>query len=131
MIHVPANEIDQHWPRVAAGLARIIARTQPAWTAGDVLCALASGGAFLFLVGADGFVILQRFAGDDGKGMLFVLASAGKDWGGDRPAVYAEIEEVARRMQCRVIRMISPRAGWQRDPYWSLVGHVYEHEVAK
>jgi hypothetical protein len=129
LIHVPPNEIDAHWPRVRAGLQRIVKRTAPDWKPGDVLCALARGDAFLALIEDDAFLIWQRYPGDDGKGMLFILACEGKGLALHGPAVYAELEQMARRMQCARIRMMSPRRGWSKQPFWTLTGYVFEHEV--
>lgn len=129
MIHVPPNKVADHWDRVKRGLERIIRKTSPDWTPGDVLCALARGDAFLALIEDDAFLIWQRYPGDDGRGMLFILACEGRGLAKHGPAVYEELEQMARRTNCARIRMMSPRRGWYGEEFWTLIGYVFEHEV--
>jgi hypothetical protein len=129
VIHVPSNRVADHWDRVRAGLDRIIRKTAPDWSAGDVLCALARGDAFLALIEDDAFLIWQRYPGDDGRGMLFILACEGRGLALHGPAVYAELETMARNLRCARVRMMSPRKGWASEPFWTLTGYVFEHEV--
>lgn len=128
--HVKPPEVDEHWPRVRAGLERIIAKTAPDWMPEHVYLALVTGAANLVMVnGGESFVIWQRYPGDDLRGLFFVLATEGEGlwrYGND---VHAELERMARATNCRKMRMMSPRKGWGRHPFWRLSGYVYEHEV--
>lgn len=94
-----------------------------------MLCALAKGDASLALIQDDAFLIWQRYPGDDGRGMLFILACEGFGLDEHGPSVYAELESMARQLQCARIRMMSPRRGWERQSFFTLVGYVYEREV--
>lgn len=129
-VHVKTSEIDDYWPRVRSGLERIIERTEPDWMPEHVYLALVSGAANLVMVN-DGrsFVIWQKYPGDDLRGLFFVLAAEGeglREYGDD---VHAELERLARATNCRKMRMMSPRRGWERHPFWRMTGYVYEHEV--
>lgn len=129
MTHVHLLDIAKHWDRVKVGLERIALKAAPNWNVEDVRVALMSGEAVLSLVDG-GFVIWQRYPGDDRQGMLFILAAEGQRSSG--PEHYnAELVELATQLRCRVVRMISPRKGWQREPFWSMTGYVYEHEVTR
>lgn len=105
-------------------------KTAPNWDDSNVYQALADGRAWLF-VDEQGFLIVERYPGDDGQGMLFVLALEGRGYQEHKDRIYAEIDALAKHCQCRVIRMISPRKGWMRDPFWKMAGYVYEHEVTR
>lgn len=130
MQHILPNQVDEHWDRVKAGLQRIINKAgTPGWTPGDVLCALASGSAHLALIDDDAWLIWQRYPGDDGKGILFIWACEGIGLKRHGPKVFAELQDMARFMKCRVVRMISPRKGWAAEDFFRMTGYVYEHEV--
>lgn len=133
---VPTDEVKQHWPRVRAGLERIIADgLQPDWIPEDVYTSLrglppTAPTAYLYLVGEEGFIICQRYAGEDARGMLFVLACEGTGMLKHYPAVYDELEELARKANCKRIRHISSHPQWE-GKFWRLLGYVYEHEVTQ
>jgi hypothetical protein len=131
--HVPPEEVADHWPRVREELKRLD-RFAPEWEAEDMYhllrVGIKNGGAQLS-VNDDGFMIWQRYPGDDGRGMLFIIAMAGKRYQETRADVYAEVQTLAKQMGCRVVRMISPRKGWSRDPFWNMTGYVYEHAVER
>ena len=129
MIHVPPNRIDEYWPRVREGLQRIIDKTpyQLGWAPGDVLCALASQGAYL-AIEDDGFMVWQRLSGDDGRGVLFVWALCCDDMAPRIDAFYPELEQMARDVKCKTIRLVG-RKGWAAHDFWHSAGYVYEHEV--
>jgi len=128
LIHVPARHVPDHWERVKTGLQRVIARGGVTWSVGDVFCALGAENAFLALIDDDGFLIWQRYPGDDGLGMLFVWVLEGKNLGGQRAPVEQALLSLARHVKARTIRIIG-RKGWGRSPFWSPAGYVYEHEV--
>lgn len=130
ILHVPTRNIDDHWPRVRQGLERIIAKTAPDWMPEHVYLALVSGAANLLMVNeGESFVIWQRYPGDDLRGLFFVLAAEGEGLRRYGDEVHAELERLARASGCRKMRMMSPRKGWERLPFWRLSGYVYEHEV--
>lgn len=126
--HVPPAQIKERWPRVVEGLKRI---GEPDWLPEDVYHLLRTpfdrGGAVLTLVGDDGFIVWQRYPGDDGRGMLFVIACAG-DLEKHYPQVYEELDALAREIGCARIRHISPRKGWERRG-WTMKGYVYERAL--
>lgn len=128
--HVSTAEFRPHWPRVKIGLERILADDKLCcdWIAEDVYADLRDGQAFLSLVGDEGFIVWQRYAGTDRRGMLFILACEGTGMLKHYPAVYAELEDMARKVNTKVIRHISMRKGWERN-FWKLTGYVYEHKV--
>lgn len=130
IVHVATRDIDDWWPRVRAGLERIIAKTAPDWMPEHVYLALVSGAANLVIINeGESFVIWQRYPGDDLRGLFFVLATEGEGlwrYGND---VHAELERLAQQHGCRKMRMMSPRRGWEQHPFWRLAGYVYEHEV--
>jgi hypothetical protein len=103
----------------------------PGWMPEDVYhllrIGLKNGGAQLSMDDR-GFLIWQRYPGDDGRGMLFVLAGVSDVYRETRGDVYASLKEIAKQMGCRSVRIISPRKGWVRDPFWKMTGYVYEHE---
>lgn len=127
MIHVPPNRVDEHWDAVRAGLLRILEKSPASWRPGDVLCALCSQSAHLALLDG-GFMVWQRLAGDDGRGLLFVWAIAGEDMAPKREVLEAELEALARQINAKRIRIMG-RPGWGRFPFWQPAGHVFEHEV--
>lgn len=131
LYHVPTAEFKQHWPRVKAGLERILADEKLVcdWIAEDVYADLRDGQAFLSLIGDDGFLVWQRYAGTDRRGMLFILACEGSGMLKHYPAIYAELEAMARAVNTKRIRHISMRKEWE-SKFWKLTGYVYEHEVA-
>jgi len=130
IVHVAPRDVDDWWPRVRTGLQRIIEKTAPDWMPEHVYLALVSGAANLMMVNeGESFVIWQRYPGDDLRGLFFVLATEGEGLDRDGPAIHAELERLAGQHGCRKMRMMSPRKGWGRLPFWRLTGYVYEHEV--
>jgi hypothetical protein len=106
----------------------------PDWIPEDAYHLLRMGlpnGAVLSLIADDGFLIWQRYPGDDGRGMLFVLALAayeGHSLLKHYKTLNAELDELAAKMNCKRIRHISKHEQWA-DLGWSLLGHVYEREL--
>ena len=100
----------------------------------DAYRALLNGTAVLSLIASDGFLIWQRYPGDDGRGLLFVLALASFV---DAPAfsmlkhyktLLRELDELAQQMNCRRIRHISKHTEYADLGFKSL-GYVYERET--
>lgn len=132
--HIRPEDLKEHWPQVKEGLKRIEALA-PDWLPEDAYYLLRLGiersGAVLSLIGDDGFLIWQRYPGDDGRGMLFVLALVayeGKTLIKHYKTLNAELDELAKKMNCKRIRHISRHDQWI-DLGWSLLGHVYEREL--
>lgn len=128
MIHIPPAAVNQHWPRIRTGLERIQEKDPQSWDIEDVYTSLLRGDAFVALIADDGFLIWQRYAGDDKRGMLFVWCLEGKNLELHAKPVQQELVDMAKRLHCKTIRIIG-RRGWGRDPFWRFAGYVYEHEV--
>lgn len=128
MIHVAPQDIDQHWNRVRAGLERILRRFDHTWKPEHVYVALANQTAHLALIDKDAFLIWSRYPGDDMQGLLHIWCCEGQGLKQHKDTTYKELEEMARLLKCRTIRLIG-RKGWGRDAYWKPAGYVYEHEV--
>ena len=118
------------WPRIRAGLERILDEVGADWRPEDVYAELKAGRAALFFVGDDGFIVLQRGTTLDGRNEMFVLAVEGAGMLKHYPAVYEELEDLARKAGCSRLRHVSKHSQWE-GRFWTLTGHVYEHEVKK
>lgn len=131
MIHVAPAAVERHWPRVKAGLERGLRRYPQPWEPEHVRAQLASGSAFLSLIENDAFLIWSRCAGDDMRGLLFIWCCEGRGLKQHKATTYKELDDMARAMSCKRIRIIG-RRGWGRDAdYWRPMGYVFEHEVAQ
>lgn len=126
--HVPVAEIEQHWPRVERGLQRICAKHTPDWKPWDLLRTMMQGASHLYMVGDDGFMIIEKYAGADGRGQMFIVACEGRNMMQNYEQAFHEVCDLARASGCKRIRHISPRKGWG-SRFWKPVGYVYEHEV--
>lgn len=126
---VEPARLGQFWPWVRAGLVAVEAKCAGVdWTPADVYTALTNGSAYLYVIGQeDGFAIVQRHMGKDGP-VLFVWALYGA-LAAIEDDVLAAIDSVARSIGAAVVRMHSPRKGWQRHGF-HVKQYVYEREVA-
>jgi hypothetical protein len=129
--HVKSDELKEHWSWVREGLARLECMG-PDWVPEDCYHLLRLGlphGAMLSIIGdKKGFLVWQRYPGDDGRGQLFILALVGNDLLRHYKELDAELDDLARQLSCRKIRHISKHTQWA-DLNWSLLGHVYEREL--
>lgn len=123
---VPAVELDEHWPRVKAGLERIKAKHPVSWIPEHVYRAIAQQEAWLALVDG-GFIVFQVLPGDDKRGLMHIWALEGKGYE-HAAKEYAELEAWCREKGIRTIRQFG-RKGWGKDPFWRMTGYVYEHTV--
>jgi hypothetical protein len=130
LTHVAKQDIDEHWDRVRAGLERILRKYEMPWKPEHAYVALATGTAYLSLIGEDGFLIWARYPGDDMRGLVHVWCLEGHGLAKHQEPVRRALEDLARTTNCRAIRIIG-RKGWGRDGYWKHGGHVFEHEVTK
>jgi len=126
--HIAATGVSDHWPRVEAGLQRICKLHSPDWIPPDIYRHLLNETAHLALVGDNGFLIWERYPGTNGQGMLFLVACEGSDMMANYDEAMGEVVELARRLNCKRIRHISPRKGWAAK-FWKPTGYVYEYEV--
>ncbi len=117
------------WEWVSNGLKTAIARTQERYLPEDVYVMLRSGTASLYVFSEQrGFVIVQRQMDPDGP-VLFVFALWGKDL---RPVVaecYQAIEDLAKTIKAKRIRMQSPRKGWEGETFFRATATIFEHEM--
>lgn len=125
--YVPRDQLDEYWPVAKTAFERVIAKGASDWKIEHVYVMLFNGQAYLMLDDKGGAMVWMRYVREDGAGMMFILAASGNL--GDRAPYYDEVMRLAKEANCKVIRMISPREGWQRDPFWKMTGYVYEHEV--
>lgn len=128
LTHVKPIDVYDHWPRVEAGLQRICKRHTPDWIPPDIYRALLNDTAWLVLVGGDGFLVVEKYPGANGRGVLFVVACEGTDMQKNYDDAMVELVELAKKLGCKRIRHISPRKGWAAK-FWRSVGYVYEREV--
>lgn len=126
-MYVPVSELDQHWPRVKQGLERICEKFSPAWMPEHVYRALAQKEAFLSILPGC-FMVWSVQPGDDLRGLMFIWALEGEGLEEHRESTRAAIMKIAMECKVRAVRMIG-RKGWMKDPFWTLAGYVYEHEV--
>lgn len=130
--HIKPEDLKEHWPKVREGLTKL-EQFDPDWMPEDAYHLLRLGlpnGAVLSLIAEDGFLIWQRYPGDDGRGMLFVLAIVAYQAGSmlkHYPAIYEELDELARSMNCKRVRHISKHPEWEGK--FKLLGYVYEREI--
>ena len=131
---IPPAQLHDVWGWVRNGLMDCIGRTQERWLPEDVFVHIKAGTSHLFAIehkGDDvGFTVLCQHADSDGP-VLFVWAlwvepGAGKPIEG---ALYEALEQKAREIGARRVRMQSPRKGWERRAYWTQTAAIYEHEV--
>lgn len=127
LTYVPKDKLDEYWPQVREALERVVRKGASDWKVEHVYVMLFNGTAYLMVDDKGGAMVWMRYTREDGAGMMFILA-AGGDLGARGP-YYEEVMRLAKEAGCKVIRMISPRKGWQRDPFWKMTGYVYEHEV--
>lgn len=126
MTIVPSADLDKHWALVKEGLERIRAKHPVSWIPEHVYRAIAQGEAWLALVDG-GFIVFQVMLGDDKRGLLHVWACEGKGYEVGHKE-YAELEAWCREKGIHTIRQFG-RKGWAKDPFWTMTGYVYEHEV--
>ena len=131
LTHVTPDRLKDYWPMVREGLKRLECMS-PDWLPEDAYHLLRVGmphGACLSIIDSNkGFLIWQRYPGDDGRGMLFVLALVGEDLLRLYKPLNSELDALAREMGCRKVRHISKHTDWEHLN-WKLLGHVYEREV--
>lgn len=124
---VPPEQLNDVWRWARRGVEQVLQKQSPRVLPEDVYYALRMGVAWLYTVDDRGFLIVQRHIDADGSAALFVWIIWGrlKD---DREVITQELNEMARKAQCRIIRQQSNRKGWQRAG-WALKAYVYECEV--
>lgn len=127
---VDPHELPAVWQWARPGVEQVIREQGLRILPEDVYFALRSGNAWMFTVEDVGFVVLQRHADVDGSGALFVWLTWGEPQRMEEhyAATLEEINEMAKRVKCGVVRMWSNRKGWERVG-WKLTHHIYEREV--
>ena len=126
---IPLEELWDKWARYGVGLLECIRNTKAHYKPEDVYVDLRSGRSHLYEIGDFGFVIFQQHQDPDGL-VLFVYAlwcKAG-EYQKRLAAVYEELEEFARSMKAKRIRM-QGRDGWSKHRFFTETARVYEHEV--
>lgn len=127
---VELHELADVWQWARPGVEQLLREYGERLIAEDVYFAIRSGQAWMFTIEDAGFVVLQKHTDVDGSAALFVWLTWGER--GELKEHYErsleELNEMAKKAKCRVLRMWSPREGWQRVG-WKLTHHVYEREV--
>ncbi len=125
---MPAENVRDEWAAILYGIQEVRDRGHEKWWPEDIYVALRSGSAFLYLIPkGPGFVIFQRHMDADGP-VLFVWIIWG-ELAAIEDELYTEIEQLAKAMQAKRVRMHSPRKGWQRRKYFKPVSTIYEKEI--
>ncbi len=118
------------------GIEKVIAKTRANYLPEDVYHALRSNTAWAFALRDDnaddfGFMVLQNQYDPDGLALfvwcLWVEPNAGPP---HRASLYEELENLAKSVAAKRIRLQSPRKGWEREPFFKPIAMVYEHECS-
>lgn len=122
------------WPWVRNGLLTIARRTNSRAWPEDIYNDVANGRSFLwFMYDGEvraGFLVLQVDKDPDGR-VLRVMAfwAEPNRWKVCKTSSYEGLENLARSVGAKRIRMGSPRRGWAREGFFREVSRVYEHEL--
>ncbi len=141
--HIPPDDLPGVWEFVSAGLQTVLARgvakdnngneVREPWNTDDVYRCLRSSRAYLF-VHENGFLILARreeewslepyllvWVGWFQKGSALVLDGELFDW----------LDAQARLLNCKRLRIISPRMGWltRLKGYFTLRYQTWERVI--
>lgn len=122
------DDVIAEWDWLRAGLLRMIEKTGAKYRPEDVYSRLVTGTAWAYAIDEDGALVLTQEYDHDGL-VLFVWAMFGQNVAERKDEVYAELEQLARAVKAKRIRMQSPREGWERERFFTRVAVVYEHEV--
>ena len=128
---VAHDKIDALWPWVKDGLEKLALKVPTDWDVAEVYLALKHQRAVLFTLGQDqGFCILQMLTDSSGP-HLFVWALYGpNELAAIEHDLYAALRQKAIALGAKVIRMKSPRKGWQRRG-WRVKEFIYEIDLWK
>ena len=127
------DEVYASWGWIRNGLLAVLAKNDKAgFIPEDVYLRLRSGTAWAYTVGEDeiGFVILTQE--HDPDGLVLFIWSLWLEPGSGAPVedgIYGALEDLARNIKARRIRMHSSRKGWERSGFFDRICVVYEHEV--
>ncbi len=128
----PVEDIYQLWPWVREGLEKCAEKTGERYRPEDVYLMLQSKGAWLYVFERNdnsvGFLVVQRLQDPDGP-VLFIFALWGEAFREYSVQSYGLVEELARSIGAKRIRMQSPRRGWSREKFFTAVTTVYEREI--
>ena len=132
---IAQHEIPPLWDWVRAGLLQIKVKSTPAacpWQPEDVYLKLMTGGAALYVIGAEqGFCVLQRVECSYER-VLFVWAlwTPPRELWDERDDVMAALDDLARKLGLDRIRMFSSRdKGWEASKFFVPVSSILEREV--
>jgi hypothetical protein len=127
-------DVRRDWGWIRNGLLEIIGRCKERWEPEDVWTAAMSNAAFIWRINYEhddiGFMVIRRDLDVDGAA-LFVWAL----WVEPDSIRYcykdlmARIDDVARRVGAKRIRMESPREGWNWVKLFTPVRTIYEREL--
>jgi hypothetical protein len=129
LIYINPTDLHDHWPLIKTGLEEVKKRSKDVWIPEDVYSALRSGASTLHIgydgEDYDGFVVLNQIQEYDGA-RLFIWIAYGA--GQNVVAKYmGEIEQMARRINAKGIRLASSRKGWCK--YFTPITTIYEKEI--
>jgi hypothetical protein len=133
---IAQHEIGPLWEWVRQGLLQIKAKATPEscpWLPEDVYLKLMTGGAALYVIGAEqGFCVLQR-AECSYERVLFVWAlwTPPRELWHERQAVMDALDDLARQLGLTKIRMFTTReSGWLATKLFAPVSAILEREVS-
>lgn len=127
---VAPQDLSDIWPWVREGVQDVILKCNERFLPEDVYHSLRLGHSFLYTIDDVGFVIVKRDTDVSGEGALFVwiMWAEPETMRPREEQCFAELAELARKANCRVVRMHSPREGWERRG-WNITHRIYEREV--
>ena len=127
-------EVRAEWGWLRNGLLTVIERTRERWLPEDVWQSIMGQHAFAWRITKDaddiGFMVLRRDMDVDGPALfvwaLWVEPDGLRDCYRE---LMAQIDDVARRIGAKRIRMESPREGWTWVKFFDPVRTIYERGV--
>ena len=127
------DEAYASWGWIRSGLLAVIERNEKArFLPEDVYMRVRNGTAWIWTIGEDeiGFMVLTQEFDPDGLVMyiwaLWLEPDSGRPHEGE---IYEALEDLARSIKAKRVRMQSSRKAWERREFFEQVSTVYEHEV--
>lgn len=129
---VATHDVTHAWDLVRPGIERIIRVCKEEFRPEDVYAALKANRAVLYIFRNGsvpvGFAVLEVIDGQKLNAWLLHLVNRTDDV---REDLCAFLDDCAKRANCRVVRFMSPRQGWERflQGEFKQKAVIYEREV--
>ena len=123
---IPAAKLYDVWGWVRNGLVDCAGKTQERWLPEDVYLSIKNGNAFLYAIEHSGdeigFTVLCQHNDSSGPTLfvwvMWVEPGAGVPL---QDKINQALDDKAREIGSKRVRMQSPLKGWQRNKYWRAV----------